>query len=128
MKKYKFRLQPVLDLKEKKLEEKMLEFSKLQNILQLENTKLSGMYSYRNQTTQALSSFYERGMDLDISQIQIYKNYLVKVAQDISQQLMVIENVKKMLALKQQEVNQALKEKKIYEKLKENGQKNIIKK
>ncbi len=122
MKKYKFRLQTVLDLKVKKLEEKMLELSKILTVLNAEKDKLQKLIDIKSSTTGTLTNMYAQDNILDISEIQLYKNYIVKITMNISRQNGVIENVNKLIKAKQLEVSQALKEKKIFEKLKENEQ------
>ncbi len=98
----------------------MLELSKVLHVYNAELDKLSQLEQQRNTSTEKLATLYSQNLVLDISEIQMYKNYLSKVTSDIRQQHCIIENVNKLVALKQQDVNQALKEKKIFEKLKEN--------
>ena len=127
MKKYSFRLQTVLNLKEKALEEKLIELSKVVAILNKENARLDELQHKHAVSTSDLAQMYANNDVLDISKIQLYKNYLAKVTQEILQQKKIVENVEKMVEQHQLEVNKALKEKKIYEKLKEKDSQKFFK-
>ena len=127
MKKYKFRLQTILNMKEKILEEKMLELSKVLNIYNAEQDKLANLEKSRIDSTETLARLYSQNLVLDISEVQLHKNYLAKVTTDIRQQHNVLENIRKLVEIKQNEVNAALKEKKIFEKLKEKEQNKFYK-
>lgn len=119
MKKFSFRLQTVLGMREKFLEEKQLEMAKIADILNLHLGKLDDMLSKKENTRKSLENIYENGEALDIFGITNYKNFLAKIINDVKNQELVIENIKNTLRLKQNEVNAAYKEVKILEKLKE---------
>lgn len=120
MKKYSFRLQTVLDLRERTLEDKRLEMAKVIKLLndyQDELKALQGKFSsYREEFETIISS---ESM-VDVSQLAGYNGYLFNLEQEIKDKQMTIENTKKVLLVKQQEVNEALKDVKVLEKLKEN--------
>ncbi len=123
MKKFQFRLQVVLDIKEKLLEEKLLEFSKVQRGLQDAIEKQKTLESYQLEINEALLKVFQSGNDLDLVEVQRYKDFINKLIVDISNQKVVIQNISKLLEIKRKEVNEILKEKKVLEKLKENQQK-----
>ena len=127
MKKYKFRLQTVLNIKEKVLEEKMLELSKVVEIYNKEKETLQNLEDSRTSSIKELNKMYENPEVLDIAQVNLYKNYLYKLGVDIKKQQETLERVQQLMEQKQQEVNEALKEKKIFEKLKENEEKAFYK-
>ncbi len=127
MKKYKFRLQTVLDMKEKVLEAKMLELSKVVQMYNQETQRLKEFESSKKNSLAELNGIYSRAEILDIMQIQTYKAYLGRVSFDINNQKKVLENILKLMQEKQEEVNKALKEKKIFEKLKENEEQKFYK-
>jgi len=114
-------------MKEKILEEKMLELSKVLNIYNAEQDKLANLEKSRIDSTETLARLYSQNLVLDISEVQLHKNYLAKVTTDIRQQHNVLENIRKLVEIKQNEVNAALKEKKIFEKLKEKEQNKFYK-
>lgn len=123
MKKFKFRLQVILNMKEKLLEEKLLELAKVQRSLQDAMDKQSKLESYQCEINDALINVYRSGNDLNLVEIQRYKDFINKLIVDISNQKVVVKNITKLLTLKRNEVNEVLKEKKVLEKLKERQQK-----
>ena len=123
MKKFQFRLQEVLDIKEKLLEQKLLELSKVQRSLQEAVQKQRTLEGYQNEINEALMNVFQSGNDLDLVEVQRYKDFINKLIVDISNQKVVIQNISKVLELKRKEVNEVLKEKKVLEKLKENQKK-----
>ncbi|MBS4760775.1 MAG: flagellar export protein FliJ [Clostridium sp.] len=123
MKKFQFRLQVVLDIKEKLLEEKLLELSKVQRGLQEAVQKQKTLESYQMEINDALLNVFQSGNDLDLVEVQRYKDFINKLIVDISNQKVVVQNISKVLELKRREVNEVLKEKKVLEKLKENQKK-----
>lgn len=127
MKKFQFRLQVVLDIKEKLLEQKLLELSKVQRGLQEAIDKQKTLESYQLEINQALLRVFQSGNDLDLIEVQRYKDFINKLIVDISNQKVVVQNITKLLEMKRKEVNEVLKEKKVLEKLKENQQKKYYK-
>ena len=123
MKKFQFRLQVVLDIKEKLLEEKLVELSKVQRGLQDAVQKQKTLEGYQAEINQALLNVFQSGNDLDLVEVQRYKDFINKLIVDISNQKVVVQNITKLLEIKSKEVNEILKEKKVLEKLKENQQK-----
>lgn len=120
MKKFQFRLQVVLDIKEKLLEQKLIELSKVQKGLQEAIQKQQTLESYQIEINQALLKVFQSGNDLDLIEVQRYKDFINKLLVDISAQKVVVQNITKLLEIKRKEVNDVLKEKKVLEKLKEN--------
>ena len=123
MKKYSFRLQTVLEMREKKLEDKRREMAKVIAQLNEQNQVLESLYSRQNHTKNSLEGIYSNGKELDIIEITNYKDYLGKVIVDAKNQKIMIEKTQFLLKFKQMEVTEALKEVKILEKLKETQQK-----
>lgn len=123
MKKFQFRLQVVLDIKEKLLEQKLLELSKVQRGLQEAVQKQRTLEGYQQEINEALMNVFQSGNDLDLVEVQRYKDFINKLIVDISNQKVVIQNISKVLELKRKEVNEIIKEKKVLEKLKENQKK-----
>ncbi len=123
MKKFQFRLQVVLDIKEKLLEQKLLELSKVQRGLQEAVQKQKTLENYQLEINHALLKVFQSGNDLDLDEVQRYKDFINKLLVDISAQKVVVQNITKLLEVKRKEVNDVLKEKKVLEKLKENQKK-----
>ena len=123
MKKFQFRLQVVLDIKEKLLEQKLLELSKVQRGLQDAVNKQKTLEGYQAEINEALLNVFQSGNELDLVEVQRYKDFINKLIVDISNQKVVVQNITKLLDIKRKEVNDVLKEKKELEKLKENQKK-----
>ena len=123
MKKFQFRLQVVLDIKEKLLEQKLLELSKVQRGLQDAVNKQKTLEGYQAEINEALLNVFQSGNELDLVEVQRYKDFINKLIVDISNQKVVVQNITKLLDIKRKEVNDVLKEKKVLEKLKENHKK-----
>ena len=123
MKKFKFRLQVILNMKEKELEKRLLELAKVQKSLQEAKEQLAKLEHYQAEINLALEDVFRSGNDLNILEVQRYRNYINKLIVDSSNQKVLITNITKLLAKKQQEVNEVLKEKKVLEKLKERQKK-----
>lgn len=123
MKKYSFRLQTVLEMREKKLEDKRREMAQIIAILNEQNQRLENLISKQNNVRKSLETIYGSGEELNIREITNYKDYLGKVIVDAKNQEIIIERIQYQLKLKQLEVTEALKEVKVFEKLKETQEK-----
>ena len=123
MKKYSFRLQTVLEMREKKLEDKRREMALVIAKLNEQNQHLQGIIQRQASVKTSLEDIYNSGKELDITEITNYKDFLGKTMVDAKNQEVVIERTKNLLRFKQMEVTEALKELKILEKLKETQQK-----
>lgn len=123
MKKYTFRLQTVLEMREKKLEDKRREMALVIAKLNEQNEQLAQLIQRQENAKTTLESIYSSGKELDILEVTNYKNYLGKMITDSKNQQIVIGRTKNLLRFKQMEVTEALKEVKILEKLKETQEK-----
>jgi len=123
MKKYSFRLQTVLEMREKKLEDKRREMALVIAKLNEQNQRLKELFQRQENTRISLENIYNSDKELDITEITNYKDYLGKTIIDAKNQEIVIEKTQNLLRFKQLEVTEALKEVKILEKLKETQQK-----
>ena len=123
MKKFSFRLQTVLEMREKKLEDKRREMAVV--IAKL-NEQLEVLESFTNKQEDVknyLEFIYNDGKVLNITEVTSYKDYLGKVVTDIKRQEKEIEQTRYLLKFKQLEVTEALKAVKVLEKLKETQEK-----
>ena len=119
MKKFKFRLDTVLKLKEKALDEKMLELARVTKVLNDAVEYSEKLVNTREEVNSSLIQIYQSAQCLDLQEVQSYKDYLIKLTEDINKQEYLITQIKNALKEKQNEVQEALKEKNILEKLKE---------
>lgn len=118
MKKYSFRLQPVLDIREKTLENKRLEMAQVIQLLNEQQDGLGKLLAKQDAYKEELESLSLED-DLNVFSLANFKNYMVNLQTQIKQQEANIENTKKALRVKQDAVNEALKDVKVLEKLKE---------
>lgn len=118
MKKYSFRLQPVLDIREKTLEDKRLEMAQVIQLLNEQQEGLERLIEKQASYKDELESLSLED-DLNVFALANFKNYMVNLQEQITQQEHNIENTKKALRVKQEAVNEALKDVKVLEKLKE---------
>lgn len=123
MKKYSFRLQTVLDLREKALEDKRLEMAKVIARLNEQNEHLDGLVKKREMARESLEKIYSGSQELNILEITNYKDFIGRMTVEELNQQQLIERTKALLKLKQIEVTNALKEVKVLEKLKETQEK-----
>ena len=119
MKKYSFRLQPVLEIREKALEDKRLEMAKVLKLLNDYENELKTLEEKTVNYNVELEGISNSNDYINVADIAGYNNYLVDIEQKIKNQKFLIENTKKVLREKQSEVNEVLKEVKVLEKLKE---------
>lgn len=118
MKGFKFRLQSVLDARQKKLEDSQLDFAKAKNKLHCENIVMSNLFKAFNETNLSLEEVLKAG-GIDNTIIFIHQNYIITIKENIKKQKIVIEIAEKELEEKNQLMLEALKAKKVMEKLKE---------
>ena len=118
MKKYSFRLQPVLDIRGKTFEDKRLEMAQVIQLLNEQQDGLGKLLAKQDAYKEELESLSLED-DLNVFSLANFKNYMVNLQTQIKQQEANIENTKKALRVKQDAVNEALKDVKVLEKLKE---------
>lgn len=114
-------------MREKALEQKRLEMARIVNVLNQQIQRLENLLNQSEQTRINLEKIYNSDEELDILGVTGYKNFLSKLINDVKIQEGIISNTKNVLKFKQIEVNNALKEVKVLEKLKENQEKKFYK-
>lgn len=119
LKKYSFRLQPVLNLKEKVLEDKRLEMAKVIKLLNDYQNELNALEEKYSLYKKSVVEISESEGILNISELNNYNSYIYELEQRIKDKKLTIENTRKVLKIKQDEVNEAYKEVKVLDKLKE---------
>lgn len=123
MKKFKFRLQTVLELKSKILDEKLVELSKILSQIKAEEDILSELEEKQNSLNLEVLSLVSNSSNINVEQVVNLKNYLPKIEDKIKSQRQLINDMKNVLELKQDEVNAAYRDKEILEKLKDKQKK-----
>lgn len=123
MKKYSFRLQTVLEMRKKKLEDKRREMALVISKLNEQNQYLEALITKQESARNSLETIYSSGQELDILEVTNYKDFIGKVITDAKSQEKLILHTENILKAKQLEVTEALKAVKILEKLKETQEK-----
>ncbi len=118
MKGFKFKLQSVLDAREKKFKDRQLEFAAVKNRLFNEKKSLDFLYNELEQTQAGLEIIINSSV-MDYTFIFCHHNYLSKLDGDIKNQHKLIEQTEKELGEKNGLMLEALKEKTMMEKLRE---------
>ena len=118
MKKFKFRLQVVLDMREKELEERRIEAAKIVATLNKQKEVLNNIISSQAQNYERMEALYTQET-LEIQQVEAHRDYGIKLTIDMKNQERIIENTKAILERKQIEVREAHKKVEVLKKLKE---------
>ena len=118
MKKFKFRLQVVLNMRENELEQRQMEMAKILTALQAQEDKLRNIIASQIKNNEQLEILYSSS-DLDLVQIDGHKGFSIKLTSDAKNQERIINNTKNLLKIKQKEVLEAHKKVEILKKLKE---------
>ena len=127
MKKFKFSLQNLLDLRSKKLEEKQIEFGKLQFVMKTLQTQLENLQNELVLSSKNLERLIDAGSHISVDLINSNRCYILKKEADIANQNQIIEEHKIKLDEKKNEMVEALKAKTMLEKLKEKQYKSFLK-
>ncbi|MBO5737856.1 flagellar export protein FliJ [bacterium] len=118
MKKFKFRLQTVLDMRENELEQRQMEAAKILVVLKRQEGELQEIFESQSLNSEQLESLYTLGT-LDIQQVEAHRQYGLKLIVDAKNKERIIANTKMLLEKKQIEVREAHKKVEILKKLKE---------
>lgn len=119
MAKFIYRLQNVLDVKLKLESQAKTAFSLAAARLNEEEEKLNALYRAQ---LDAQEVYRQRSMGiLDLMELKSAKDMVEYVKEQIVQQKKAVEQAKKMLEVARFQLNEAMKDRKIHEKLKENA-------
>lgn len=126
MKKFKFRLQVVLDMREKELEERQMEMAKIVAALNQQQEKLQNIIQHQQDNTQRQEAL-ATAENLDIFQLEEHRTFGIKLVTDAKNQERIIANTKALLLRKQQDVQEAHRKVEVLKKLKEKQEKEYYK-
>ncbi len=118
LKKFKFRLQVVLDMRENELEQRQMEAAKILAALKKQEGELQEIIDSQNQNHEQMLALYDLD-SLDIQQIESHRDYSLKLVVDENNKRRIISNTKMLLERKQVEVREAHKKVEVLKKLKE---------
>ena len=127
MKKFKFSLQNLLDLRAKKLEEKQIEFGQLQFVMKTLQTQLENLQNELVSSSKNLEKLIDAGSNISVDLINSNRRYILQKEADIVNQNQIIQEHKIKLEEKKKELTEALKAKTMLEKLKEKQYKTFLK-
>lgn len=119
-------MQVVLDMREKELEERQMEMAKILSALNAQQEKLQGIFASQDKNKQHLETLCT-AEDLNIGEVESYRDYGLKLITDAKNQERIIENTKSILKIKQQEVKIAHQKVEVLKKLKEKQEKEYYK-
>ena len=122
MKKFKFRLQVVLDMREKELDERRRELARISAALNQQQEKLDNIFKHQALNNQEQEELVAAG-NLDIFQLEEHRSFGIKLIVDAQNQERIINNTKKILEHKQKEVKEAHQKVEVLKKLKEKQEK-----
>ncbi|TCS82939.1 flagellar export protein FliJ [Tepidibacillus fermentans] len=117
MKKFQFHLQKVIDMKEKNREQVEWSYANLLNDLQDEEKKLSGLFFDKQRIESLLSMEQQKG--ISIVEIQQIRDYLTYIELQIKLQKEMIEQTKKKLREKKEQLKEVRIEEKIWQNFRE---------
>lgn len=126
LKKFKFRLQVVLDMRENELEQRRIEAAKILAVLNAQEEVLKNIINSQHQNSERMESLFTSNT-LDIQLIEGHRDYGIKLTIDAKNQERLINNTKSILEKKQEEVREAHKKVEVLKKLKEKQEKEYYK-
>ena len=125
LKKFKFRLDVVLNMRQRELEKKQQEMAEVLKVVEEQRAKLEAIHTAQKQTEANLEKLIS-AEEIDITMINGHRNYVLKLVNDGKNQENVIHRAEQLLELKKKEVQEAYKKVKTLEKLKENQEKQYM--
>ena len=114
---YSFKLEKVLNYKENMENLKKTEYGDVNRRLNNEQEKL---LNYNIHKESLLIQKKESSENTSVGNLKLYNNYLQDISSNIKKQESIISDIKEELEKTKEELLNAMKEKKVFEKLKEN--------
>ena len=118
MKRFKFRLQVVLDMRENELEKRRIEAAKILAVLNEQKAKLEEILQAQKKNSEEMETLYTKEV-FDIPEVEGHRDYGLKLVNDETNQRRLIANTMAILEKKQEEVREAHKKVEVLKKLKE---------
>ena len=125
MRRFTFRLQSILNIREKKLEDERLKLAEIISKLETQKDILLEMNEKKENLEKELSDLLNNQV-LDIQFTVNYTGYIKQLSDDIKTQFEVIKRTQIVLIEQQKKVSEAYREVKILEKLKEKQYKDFL--
>lgn len=109
-------------MREKELEQRQMEMSRILTALNEQQGKLQAILNRQEENTR-LQEELSISENLEIFRLEEYRTFGIKLTQDARNQERIISNTKAILARKQQEVKEAHQKVEVLKKLKEKQEK-----
>jgi len=122
---FKFRLQTVLEYKQKREEEETRELGRLLEILANEERELASLKRFRLKRQQEMAEKSARGK-LNVEELKMYHEQQRKLARDIAAAEIKVQQAQADVEIQRKKLMEARKEVKTYEKLKEKHHANYL--
>jgi len=116
--KFQFRLQTVLDYKQRRAEEEERELARRMEILHEAERELASLKRFQEKRRHEMAEKGKRGK-LDVEGLKMYHEQQRKLSRDIAAQQIKVQQAHADVELQRQKLLEARKEVKTYEKLKE---------
>lgn len=113
-------------MRERELEERQMEMSKIVTALNQQQEKLQNIIQ-KQQDNTSMQEALAMAEELDIFQLEEHRAFGIKLITDTQNQERIIANTKAILARKQQEVKEAHQKVEVLKKLKEKQEKEFYK-
>jgi flagellar protein FliJ len=114
---FHFKMQNILNIKEKLEAQQKIEYARANAMLIEEQDKLSRLIIRRQEYNDQLKE-KQKG-NLDIKEINFLKNAVEQVGNMMKEQMKLVDIAQRRLELERQKLDKAMQERKTYEKLKE---------
>ena len=118
LKKFKFRLQVVLDMRQNELEQRQMEAAKILAALRKQEGELQDIINSQKNNSEQIENLYAMEL-LDIQQIEANRDYGRKLIVEENNKKRIIANTKMLFERKQIEVREAHKKVEVLKKLRE---------
>lgn len=115
---FKFRLQSVLEYKEKQEKEEQRELAKKQGILAKEEQKLQFLVDLKQMRQKEMAVKSSEGK-LNVVELKMYQDHQKRLTSEISDQQIQVQQAQSDVELQREKLLKAVQERKTYEQLKE---------
>jgi len=115
-------MQVILDIRERELEERQMEMAKILSALNSQKEKLQNILLAQETNKDNLEKL-NTSDNFDIPQVELHRDYGIKLISDANNQQRIIANTEAILAKKQKEVLEAHQKVEVLKKLKEKQEK-----
>ena len=105
-------------MRQNELEQRQMEMAKILSVLQKQENELKEIQNSQLRNSEQMENLYN-SETLDIQQVEIYRDYGLKLVVDEKNKQRIIANTKALMQRKQLEVREAHKKVEVLKKLKE---------